>query len=419
MKILVSAWACNPKLGSESHVGWTAIQCLARDHELWVLTSPRHRDDLESARAAGQIPEHVHFAYAGQFKPWHPNRLAAKMQGWKEYIDFTKAILPVAKELHAEQHFELAHHLTLVSWRVPCLLWQLGIPLIFGPVAGKEAFPTRFLPMLSPATAAFEIARKLSNAASSVSPAVRTCIRNASHVFAANSETAALMERLRGRPEGISCLLAYFHSNRAARQGGQPAEKVLDGPLRLFAGGSLEGRKGVALALRALARAKSRGVKFRYRFGGNGPEFAHIQELKIKLGLQDEVIVGETLSGKDYQDELQATHAYLLPSLRESAGITLAEAMLAGCVPIVADCGGPGQMVIEDCGYKVPASSPDALVEELSRIIVQIDSNRDILRKKGPAAAERIARDFSEEHYRNTINSVYAMAQRKDAPRQR
>jgi glycosyltransferase involved in cell wall biosynthesis len=46
--------------------------------------------------------------------------------------------------------------------------------------------------------------------------------------------------------------------------------------------------------------------------------------------------------------ELRAAHIYLLPSLRDSAGITLAEAMLAGCVPVVADCAGPGEIVTEE-----------------------------------------------------------------------
>lgn len=416
MKILVSALACNPKMGSESHVGFAAVQCLARDHELWVLTSPRNQGDLESARAAGQIPDHVHFIYAGKFKPWHPHRLVAHLQGWKEYIHFTKAILPLAKRLHAEQHFEMAHHLTLVSWRVPCLLWKLNIPLIFGPVAGSDTFPMRFLPMLTPTTAGFEIVRRFSSTISSFSPAVRACIRNSAHVFAANRENAALIQRLRGGPEDVSCLLAYYHSAQGAQSSSGSAEKPLDGPLRFFAGGSLIGSKGVALVLRALARAKSQGVKFRYRFGGKGPEFAHIQELITRLGLQEEVMVGDALSGKDYHDELRASHCFLLPSLRESAGITLAEAMLAGCVPIVADCGGPGQMVTGECGYKLPISNPKALIGDMTRIIVEIDRNREILRKKGPAAAERIAQGFSEEHYRSTVNAVYAAVRQKKMP---
>ncbi|HEY2082754.1 MAG TPA: glycosyltransferase [Verrucomicrobiae bacterium] len=408
MKILVSALACNPQWGSESHVGWAAVQCLARDHELWVLTSPRNRSYWEETRAAGQVGDNVHFIYAGRFKPWHANRLAAHLQGWREYVDFTKQVLPVARELHDKVRFDLAHHLTLVSWRVPCRLWQLGIPLVFGPVGGNESFPSRFLPALSPVAGAFELARRFSNTKSRFSPEVRACIRNAAHVFAANAETESLMVRLRGTRAGVSRLLAYFHSSSTLTLAGSSvAEKSFDGPLRLFAGGSLDGRKGVALALQALARAKTQGVRFRYRFGGKGPEFGRIQQLVARLGLQDDVLVTEPLRGEEYARELKESHIYLLPSLRDSAGVTLAEAMLAGCVPIVADCGGPGEIVSEDCGYKVPVSSQGALIEEISRIIVQVDRNREVLRDKGLKAAKRIANHFSEENYRRLVNLVY------------
>jgi glycosyltransferase involved in cell wall biosynthesis len=407
MKILVSALACNPELGSESHVGWAAVQCLARDHELWVLTSPRNRAYWEAARAAGQAGENVHFVYAGRFKPWHRNRLAAHLQGWREYVDFTQAILPIARELHEKVRFDLAHHLTLVSWRVPCRLWQLGIPLVFGPVGGNEAFPLRFLPMLSPVAGAFEVAREISNLKSRFSPGVRACIRQAAHVFAANAETESLMVRLRGTRTGVSRLLAYFHSNNIVGASQSALEKSFDGPLRLFAGGSLDGRKGVALALQALARAKGQGVRFRYHFGGKGPEINRIQQLVARLGLQDDVLVTDSLPATEYARALKEAHIYLLPSLRDSAGITLAEAMLAGCVPIVADCGGPGQIVSEECGYKLPVSSPGQLIEEISKIIVQADRNREALREKGPKAAKRIANGFSEENYRRVVNLVY------------
>lgn len=416
MKILVSALACNPRLGSESYFGWAAVQCLARDHELWVLTSPRNRDDLDRARADGKLGKNVRFIYAGRFKEWHPHRLLAHLQGWREYVDFSKTILSVGADLHREIQFDLAHHLTLASWRVPCALWELGIPLVFGPVGGNEMFPLRFLPMLSPTAFAFELARKLSNIHSRLSPGVRLCIRRAAHVFAANAETEALIVRIRGTKVGVSQLLPYSNPTAINPGAGIAREKSTAGPLRLFAGGSLDGRKGVALALRALARAKSQGVKFCYRYGGKGPEFNRIQRLVARLHLQNEVVLGESLAGEEYLAELRAAHIYLLPSLRDSAGITLAEAMLAGCVPIVADCGGPGRIVTEECGYKAPVSSLGAVIDEISKAILHLDQNRGVLRNKGLAAAQRILSKFSAENYRVTVNSVYEAIQSRRIP---
>jgi glycosyltransferase involved in cell wall biosynthesis len=408
MKILLSAIACNPYTGSEGYFGWAAVQCLARDHDLWVITSGRHRLDLEKATAEGLVPKNISFIYAGQFKEWHQNRLIARLQSWKEYISFSKNILPVARNLHQTVKFDLVHHVTYATWRIATPLWKLGIPFIFGPIGGNEQFPLRFFPILSSSAVGFELLRMLSNVTSRFSPSVRKCIRHASHIFVANSETEYLVKKLRGTQIGISRLMAAFYSSTKIRTFTRfAAEKNLSGPLRLFAGGNLEGRKGMALALHALARAKKVGVKFHYRLGGKGPEFNSLQNLAARLDLQDDILFGEPLSGEDYSKELGATHIFLLPSFRESAGLTMMEAMLAGCVPIVADCGGPGNIVTEDCGYKIPVSTRERMIEELANTIVNIDRNREIILKKGAAAAQRIATNFTAENYRKTVNAVY------------
>jgi glycosyltransferase involved in cell wall biosynthesis len=162
------------------------------------------------------------------------------------------------------------------------------------------------------------------------------------------------------------------------------------------------------LALRALARVKSQGVKFRYRFCGGGPDAGAMRELAASLGLREEAFFDEALSGTAYRAELAATHIYLLPSFRESTGLTMMEAMLAGCVPVVADCGGPAGIVTSDCGYKIAVTTAEQMTGELADAIVAMDRQRDIIRQKGSAAAERIATAYSESNYRKVVGAVYA-----------
>jgi glycosyltransferase involved in cell wall biosynthesis len=408
MKILLSAIACNPYHGSENCIGWTAVRTLARDHELWVLTGSRNQPDLQRAAAEGLVPDNVHFIFAGKFYPWHPNRLRARLQSWQEYLHFSRAILPLARQLNATEKFDLVHHVTIATWRVDSPLWQLDIPFVFGPIGGNEQFPAHFFPMLSAASMAFELARMASNVVSRFSPGVRRSLREAAHVFVANPETEQLVKALRGSGNGVSRLLAAFYSTAQAEDFARFARgKNLDGPLRLFAAGSMEGRKGVALALAALARAKAAGVKFHYRIGAGGPEIAHLKKQTARLGLTAEVEFAQSLLGEDYQRELGRTHIFLLPSLRESSGLTMMEAMLAGCVPVVADCGGPGFIVTDECGFKIPVGNRHLLTEQLSKTIIAIDSDRKIILEKGRAASQRIVTGFSEEHYRATVNEVY------------
>ena len=86
------------------------------------------------------------------------------------------------------------------------------------------------------------------------------------------------------------------------------------------------------------------------------------------------------------------------------------EAMLAGCVPIVADCGGPQQIVTPDCGYRIPISNRDQFVKLIAEKILELDRDRHMMKIKGRAAAERIVAELNEQHYRTTINEIYSRA---------
>jgi len=416
MKILVSAIACSPFGGSELYIGWSAVKCLSRDHELVVLTSPRHRAEIERAEAAGMLPKSVRFVYAGAFKEWHPNRLLARLQGWKEYIGFNRGLLNVAVPLQHREKFDLIHHVTYATWRVASPLWRLRIPFVLGPIGGNTNVPLRLLPALSPVAAGFEMLRNASNLTSRISPAVRKSITQAAHVFAADFETAALMAGIRGSDAGVSLLSQAFYSDAAVSTFGRYRQiRQIEAPLRLFAGGYLIGTKGVALALHALARVKAQNVKFHYRLGSNGPEYGPLRKLTKELGLENEVHFQPPLSGEDYHKELGAAHVFLLPSLRESAGLTMMEAMLAGCVPIVADCGGPARAVNSECGYKIPVSKCTEMIDAITKAIVEMDRNRQIILQKGVAATRRIVTGFSEENYRNAVNAVYASVKSSSA----
>src|SRR5471030_215752 len=118
MKILISAIACDPYGASEALHGWLACRSLADLGELWLLVSTEHRAGIEKGRAAGLVPEHMHFVYVGEAKPYLENRMLARLQSWGRYIAFSRNILATARTLHERERFDLAHHVTYSTWRV-------------------------------------------------------------------------------------------------------------------------------------------------------------------------------------------------------------------------------------------------------------------------------------------------------------
>jgi len=49
------------------------------------------------------------------------------------------------------------------------------------------------------------------------------------------------------------------------------------------------------------------------------------------------------------------------------------------------------------------------MVRDITNAILTTDRNRELILKKGRAASERIALNFTEENYRKAVNSVYVL----------
>ena len=420
MKILVSAIACNPILGSEAYFGWSAVCALSRNHEIWVIINNLAKEGTQAAVAKGEVPSNVHFIYHGRteeelngtfLSPWNPNRLIARLGSWFNYLNWNNGLLELARKLHTQIGFDLIHHVTYATWRVGSPLVRLGVPFVWGPIGGGEKMPLPFMSMLSAEGAAFELFRKMSDTLSSFSRPVQRTARHSFHIFAANRETESRVTGLRGRKTGVSRLLpAFFSDESIAKFSADVETKSFTGTLQFFAGGMLEGRKGVGLAIRAFSKIHEAGIPFEYVFGGNGPERRYLVSLTERLGLSGRVNFSDGFYGEDYVTRLRETHIYLMPSLRDSASITLMQAMLAGCVPIVLDAGGPGEIVNEECGFKILPLSPRYVIEQIRNIIVKIHADRTILARLSRAAADRIKLTYSIHNYLAAVESAYDAA---------
>jgi len=278
-------------------------------------------------------------------------------------------------------------------------------------LGGGERIPFAFYSSLSPASRMFETLRALQGQVALRAPSIRSCARKSRLLLAANRETAGVLRQLSGSAERVRFLSPASFANDRLDQLTVPIGKEPAKPLRLFAGGDLEARKGIALALQALAMFKDNvGGDFVYQVAGTGAERKYLEGLRHQYGLEQQVIFSPALRGEEYVAKLQESHVYLLPSLRDSAGLTLLEAMAAGCVPVVADCGGPGQMVHADCGFALAANSPKDLVSAMVESLLQLHGDPGLRQRLGSAAMRRVREKLSRPVFASALRAFYEEA---------
>lgn len=410
MRILLSAIACHPGHGSESAVGWKAVATLSKQHSLHVLASKGEQKGVELALATGAYPN-LSFSFFGTDAPYHENRLIARLQSWQRYVDWTHQSLEIARTITAEQHFDLVHHVTYSSWRIPSLLWQLDLPFVWGPVGGAAIYPLHLLGKLAMRSAVFELVRGLSNLHASYSRSLRNCARNSSAVVASNRETFDMLLALRGTSDGMHMLFpTFFTDQQVAMFQCDPADKPPADPIRLFAGGNIVGSKGLIFALEALKIAAQRGIHWRLVVGGYGPEVPFLTKKARALGVDQWIDFHMGYSGEQYASKLKESHIFILPSFRENAGITMLEAMLAGCVPVIVDASAQAGVVHDRCGFKIPVGTADAISSGLADAVTLLARNSQRRITMGREASDLVARSFREDPYLKQINRIYQEA---------
>ena len=60
MRILYSAFECNPGIGSDAYVGWSWAKEISRMAETHVLTSANNKAEIEKWKHENQINAHFH-----------------------------------------------------------------------------------------------------------------------------------------------------------------------------------------------------------------------------------------------------------------------------------------------------------------------------------------------------------------------
>ena len=411
MKLLLSAVGCDPFGGSEGIYGWYVVNALAREHDCYVITEIGYRKNIEEATRRGLASPRLHCRYLGTGAGYHPNRLIARFQSWRRYQQFQVDVLPLARSWHREVSFDIAQHVTYTSWRVPSPLWQLGIPFVWGPISGTEVFPLSCMSSLSLSARLFESLRLLQTSLAKGDKNILACARQAEAIPAPHQQAVEFLSRIRGSREGVGiCHNFFFPDQRMKELDPKRMPRDPSAPLRAFAAGNLEGRKGVAIALKGIAEAKRRGVRVEYHVTSQGPELSHLQKLSRKLGLDDQVILGKRFESADFAAALSTFDICLLPSLRDGAGLSIMEAMLAGCMPIVADWCGPAEFVTEECGFKVPVTNPSQMASDIADILCRLDQDRAVIRSMGISAQNRIMESYNERQFLEAMNRIYATA---------
>jgi len=390
MKILVSAYACEPGCGSEEGVGWNMALALAKYHETWVLTRTIFRDPIEAEVARNPI-QNLHFIYFDPLnwtEDWRGRQGAVQLH---YYLWQIQAYF-VARPLHKQIDFDLVHHVTYVKFWSPSFLALLPIPFIWGPVGGGEQAPKPFWHDFSRWGKVYETLRDLAQRLGEQDPFTRITAQRSILAQATTEETAKRLLKL-----GATNVQVFSETGLSKPELARLEQCPIpeNSPVRFISMGRLLHWKGYHLAVRAFAKAELSAAE--YWLLGDGPERERLQALAKKLGVASQVKFWGKLPREQLMDKLGQCHVLVHPSLHDSGGWTCLEGMAAGRPVICLDLGGPATQVTQETGIKVSASDPQETVKGLAEAMTRLAGDSELRVRLGQAGQKRVKEVYDWE----------------------
>jgi glycosyltransferase involved in cell wall biosynthesis len=407
MKILMSAFSCGPGQGSDPGIGWNmALETARLGHEVLVLTQTEFQADIEREFARGTLPANLRFDI---FMPtWLETlRDAGLKHGFESPTWHLVSVLWQfcalfrARRRYKEAAFDLIHHVSLSGIRHPTLLARLGIPTVIGPLGGGERAPMALRKSLRWKDWCTDLLRDAYSWALRADPLTRSAFRDAELILLRTEESlVAVPPRYRNKVfVNVGLGIAEFVETKVTPRA--PEE-----PFKLLYAGRLLYWKGVHLAIRALASARSQGTDATLTLVGSGPARRDLEELARKIGVADHVIWRCQVSRQELLGMYSSYHAFMFPSLHDAGGTVILEAWAHGLPVICLALGGPGKMVDETCGCVVPVANrrEDECIAALGTEIVALAANelRRLTLSRGAIARYR------ESSWPKVITALYA-----------
>ncbi len=344
MQLLISAYACAPQHGSEHAGGWNwTTEARRQGHEVWALVSPAHRDAIESAAQSDAAAAGVHWLFP-ELGFW-PLKQAIEPKWERTYnLLWQRAALNSARELQHKFSFDLIHHLTWGGVRAPTFLGTLGPPLIIGPIGGGETSPFRLRDGFGLRGRVLESLRDLSNATININPVLRAGLKRTAVVFTKTSDTQNLLSEAE-RDKSV----VFMEVSVPEAQIGHP-RTMRQGPPRLLYAGRLLYWKGVHIAIRAFAQVLPRFPSAKLTIVGRGPEEERLRADVVKQKIQHSVDFISWLPQTELSKLYDSHDLLLFPSLHDSSGWVVLEALCQGLPVVCLDLGGPRDIVTSSSG---------------------------------------------------------------------
>jgi glycosyltransferase involved in cell wall biosynthesis len=352
---------------------------LARqDHDVWVLTRTAYRSNIEKELLHSDLTRKLNFIYYDKENIANlMHRLLGKLHLY--YYIWQIGAYFAAKKAHQREVFELVHHATWVSARLPSFMGNLGIPFIFGPIAGGESAPLNLRVGYGLRTWIGEGIRDISNWLVKFDPMMRLTFAQASRIYVTSHQTKTMVPKSFHNKTRIQLAIAADECDATNEESNIKSieNTKTEAPLKLIYVGRFLEWKGMHLGFPAFAQFLKEQPLARLTLVGTGPAEKKWKQMAESLGISHSIDWIPWVERSKLSDFYKSHDVFLFPSLHDSGGMVVLEAMSNGLPIVCLDIGGPSILVNSSCGFSIQAiaETKEKVINSLSVALSSLKNN--------------------------------------------
>lgn len=382
MKILYIAYSCMPNKGSEEKIGWNIPLESAKHNQVYVLTKEEHREGIEAYLQDHEIKNIQFFfvdipvlykelfrgiAYSRRLNIWH------------------KRAFPVAKQICEQENIDLIHQITPVEFRSIGDYAKIpNVPFVCGPLGGGEFTPHAFWGYVGKYIPV-EVVRMLLNHWCRYWYRVQKKLSRCSQIFFANRETMHFLSDL--IPQVPYSVYSEIGLNSSEVSTAKTESDRQRDKFAILVAGRLVYRKGHRFLLDALSQLPS-NIAYECRIVGDGPEKEKLKKISRKYGVEEHISFCGRIPFPDMAQEYENADVLVMPSIRETTGSVILEAMAKGLPVITLNQFGGAVLLDETTGWLYGGHTRRECIDNLRDVLIECAMKPDEIRKRGICAAQ-------------------------------